>query len=135
MPATVVRFYQDADGTAPVVEFLEDLRRKNKRKALAKCAALIQLLAEKGHELRRPVSDMLRDGIRELRAHDGTVQYRILYSYHGSNVAILAHALTKEGKVPDKEIDRAVERMKAFNRRELHDVEADHLALAGDRLE
>ena len=71
-------------------------------------------LAELGHELRRPEADLLRDGIYELRARDGRVNYRVLYFFHGRNVAILAHALTKEDQVPKTDIDRAVRRKAAF---------------------
>ena len=57
---------------------------------------------------------MLRDGIYELRARLGTVNYRILYFFHGRNVAVLAHAITKENEIPVGEINRAVERKRAF---------------------
>lgn len=67
-----------------------------------------------GHELRRPAADILRDGIYELRAKQGHVQYRLLYFFHGRNVAILAHGLTKEDKVPDADIERAVKRRRLF---------------------
>ena len=67
-----------------------------------------------GHELRRPEADLLQDGIYELRARDGRVNYRILYFFHGQNIAILAHALTKEDKVPKSDIERAVTRKAAF---------------------
>jgi len=63
---------------------------------------------ELGHELRRPEADLLRDGIYELRARLGTVNYRILYFFHGRNVAVLAHAITKENEIPVVEINRAV---------------------------
>jgi ribosome-binding protein aMBF1 (putative translation factor) len=61
--------------------------------------ARIRRLAEAGRELRRPEADYLRGGIYELRARRGHVNYRILYFFHGQNVAILAHALTKEGAI------------------------------------
>ncbi len=83
-------------------------------KAFAKCIAKIRLLALFGHELRRPDADYLRDGIYELRAKKGRVNYRILYFFHGRNVAILAHGLTKEKKVPNADIDRALARKKRF---------------------
>ena len=54
------------------------------------------LLAESGYELRRPAADYLQDGIYELRAKHRNRQYRILYFFHGQNLAILAHAITKE---------------------------------------
>ncbi len=108
MPVAAVRFYIDRAGRAPVLEWLRDLRRTD-RKAFAKCVARIHRLAALGHELRRPDADYLRDGIYELRARKGRVNYRILYFFHGQNVALLTHAITKEAQVPAVEIDRAVE--------------------------
>ena len=64
--------------------------------------------------LRRPAADYLRDGIYELRAKQGHVQYRLLYFFHGRQVAILAHALTKEDEVPEADIERAIKRKKLF---------------------
>jgi phage-related protein len=113
MPKTQVLFYQDADGCAPVVEWLEALRKMDSH-AYAKCAAVIERLEEVGHELRRPTADLLRDGIRELRAKKGHVNYRILYFFHGQKAAVLAHALTKEDVVPRADIERALRRKAAF---------------------
>ena len=67
-----------------------------------------------GHELRRPAADYLRDEIYELRAKQGHVQYRLLYFFHGREVVVLAHALTKEDEVPRTDIERAIKRMKLF---------------------
>lgn len=113
MPATEVFFYQDEPGDAPVVAWLRKLRRLN-REVYAKCVAVIQRLEENGHELRRPAADYLRDGIYELRVKRGHVNYRMLYFFHGRNVAVLTHALTKEDKVLDADIGKAVERKKRF---------------------
>lgn len=107
MPGTRLIFFKDDDGAVPVRDWLLQLRRRQ-RQAFAKCVVRIRRLAEMGHELRRPEADLLRDGIYELRARQGRVNYRILYFFHGQNVAILAHALTKEDKVPKADIDRAV---------------------------
>jgi phage-related protein len=74
----------------------------------------IQRLAEEGHALRRPEADYLRDGIYELRARQGHVNYRILYFFHGQDMIILAHGMTKENEVPDAEIERARRRKGAF---------------------
>jgi phage-related protein len=71
-------------------------------------------LAELGHELRRPEGDYLRDGIYELRARKGRVNYRILYFFHGRNVAILTHAITKQKQLPAIEIDRAIARKRQY---------------------
>ena len=67
-----------------------------------------------GHELRRPEADYLRDGVYELRARLGRVNYRILYFFHGANVAVLAHAITKEADVPAVDINRAIERRRRY---------------------
>ena len=44
------------------------------------------------------------------------MNYRTLYFFHGQQVAILAHALTKEGKIPEADIERACRRKEAFTR-------------------
>jgi phage-related protein len=113
MPRTQVIFYREKEGKAPVVDWLADLMKTNV-KAWANCRAKIEMLAQFGHELRRPAADFLRDGIYELRAKQGHVQYRMLYFFHGRNVAILAHGLTKEDEVPDVDIERAIARKKLF---------------------
>ena len=51
---------------------------------------------------------------QDLRMRKGRVNYRILYFFHGRNLAILGHALTKEDKVSKADIERAVRRKKAF---------------------
>ena len=113
MPMTEVVFYQEVDGHSPVVEWLRELSTLDAA-AYAKCAAVIERLAAEGHALRRPTADLLRDGIHELRARKGRVNYRILYFFHGRNVAILAHGITKEAEVPKIEIERALRRKMAF---------------------
>ncbi|HEY8746942.1 MAG TPA: type II toxin-antitoxin system RelE/ParE family toxin [Tepidisphaeraceae bacterium] len=80
-------------------------------------AAKIRLLGMFCQELRRPHVDYLRDGIYELRAKERTVQYRILFFYHGRNAVILAHALTKEKTVPDRDIERAKERKRRYEQK------------------
>ena len=113
MPQTEVVFYRDEDGTVPVLAWLEALAAKN-RQAVAACIAKLRLLEAFGHELRRPNADYLRDGIYELRARRANVNYRMLYFYHGQNVAVLAHSLTKEKRVPPAGIDRAIERKRRY---------------------
>jgi phage-related protein len=115
LPQTRIIFYQDEPGRTPVVEWLRTLRRTD-RLAYAKCVARIRRLAVAGYELRWPEADFLREDIRELRAKKGRVQYRILYFFHGQNTAVLDHAITKEGQIPDADIERAIKRKKTFER-------------------
>ncbi|MDA7980769.1 MAG: type II toxin-antitoxin system RelE/ParE family toxin [Pirellulales bacterium] len=113
MPHTEVCFFKDDDGSVPVLEFIEELAKRD-RKVARKCVARIEALQEFGHELRRPLADILRDGIYELRIRVGRVNYRLLYFFHGQHAAVLAHALTKEKEVPNRDIERAIERMERF---------------------
>ena len=115
MPRTTVVFYQEAPRDVPVLDWLRELQRTDRR-GYAKCVARIQRLAAMGHELRRPEADLLRDGIRELRARRGRINYRILYFFHGRHVVVLACGLTKESRVPNAEIDRALRRRAAFEK-------------------
>ena len=140
MPRTEVVFYRDDDGTVPVLDWLSGLSLK----ARLKCLVRIERLRELGYDLRRPEADFLRDGVYELRVSLNHVQYRILYSFHTKTdadrsegpktargvgqasapgqgqpvvrrtVAVLAHGLVKEDKVPGEEIDRALARMRKF---------------------
>jgi len=64
----------------------------------------------------------LGDGLHELRAKHGRVNYRILYFFHGRNVAVLAHALTKEKGIPEIDIDRAM-----YRKRRLEADPATHI--------
>lgn len=62
MPQTETVFFEDDDGTAPLLEWLDEQDRKVQDKCLAK----IDRLEELGYELCRPEADYLRDGIYEL---------------------------------------------------------------------
>jgi len=116
VPQAKLVFFKEASGKAPVIEWLKELRRRD-RKVYGKCLAAIELLAELGHELRRPAGDYLRDGIHELRPKSGRVNYRILYFFHGKNVAVLASGLTKEAEIPQGEIERALARKRLFEQK------------------
>ena len=113
MPQTGVFFYQEKDGTVPVHAWLRELAANN-RKAAAACIAKLKMLQTFGHELRRPSADFLREGIYELRVRRGRVNYRVLYFFHGQNVAVLAAGLVKEKKVPPAEIQRAIDRKRRY---------------------
>jgi phage-related protein len=107
---TEVVFYQEDDGSVPLLEWLDRLPAK----AQAKCLARLKRLEDLGHELRRPEADYLRDGIHELRAILGGVHYRILYFFHRNIAAVVSHGITKEQRVPPREIERAIERKTRF---------------------
>ncbi len=74
----------------------------------------IERLKALGHGLRRPEADYLRDGIYELRFGFRSMNYRILYFFHGRVAAVLAHGLVNEREVPPREIEEAVQRKRKF---------------------
>ncbi|MDY0166185.1 MAG: type II toxin-antitoxin system RelE/ParE family toxin [Thermoguttaceae bacterium] len=114
MPKTDVVFFADDNGSAPLLDWLDN----QERKVQDKCLVWIERLEEHGHELRRPAADYLRDGIYELRVRHRSVNYRMLYFFH-NQMAVVSHGLTKENIVPDRDIDLALSRSMQFK----HDPE------------
>src|SRR5208283_3073153 len=98
------------DGTVPLLQWLDGTDKKVR----AKCIVCIERLQQEGHALRRPECDYLRDGIYELRARFGNIQYRMLYFFHGNMAAVVSHGLVKEKAVPPIEIERAILRRQRF---------------------
>jgi len=114
---TRVIFYQEKDGTVPLLLWLDGLPEKIQ----LKCLGRIERLKQEGHALRRPEADFLRDKIYELRIGFQGINYRMLYFFHGNVAAVVSHGIVKEDKVPPKEIDKAIERMTKFQRNpEMH---------------
>lgn len=103
-------FYKEEDGTCPVLEFLAGEPVRVQQQARVRIA----LLKERGHKARRPFVEYLGDELYELRWHTGRVQYRILYFFHGQKAVVLAHALTKEDKIPLADRNRALQRKSLF---------------------
>lgn len=114
MPKTTVVFFKDADGGVPVKEWLVSSVAARDGRALVKCKARLKYLRDNGTECRRPYADYLRDGIYELRVEFGGVNYRMLYFFAGHTVAVAAAGLTKEAKVPDKDIELTKRRKQLF---------------------
>lgn len=109
MPQTTVIFFAETNGTAPLLNWMDGLTSK----VQDKCIVKIERLGEMGYELRRPEADLLRNGIYELRIAYRSIQYRILYFFHG-NMAIISHGLIKEREVSDKDIELALKRLEMF---------------------
>ena len=104
MPQTDIVIYQESEDDVPLINWLASLPED----ARSKCRARIVHLGETGYELRRPAADYLRDGIYELRIGLKGKNYRILYTFIGQQIVLLTHGIVKEGRVPSKEIDKAI---------------------------
>lgn len=111
-----VEFYQSPDGKEPVADFLDSLDNKMK----AKLIGLLELLEEKGIELRKPYSSHLEDGIFELRCIQGNNLTRVLYFFFvGKRIIVTNGLIKKTQKTPRKEIELAKLRRNDWITREL----------------
>jgi hypothetical protein len=107
MSDKTVVFFRER-GKVPVLDWIDGLKDSVAGKAVAR----IRMLADCGEGLRRPIAAPLRDGIHELRWQQQRVQYRILYAFHGTTIAVLLAGTTKKQKTP--QIDLAVKRFEQF---------------------
>lgn len=114
MPKTSVVFFKDTDGSVPTLVWIDEVVAKRDRRAVAKLQARINMLRVDGRDLRRPVADVLTNGIYELRSEFGRVNYRLLYFFVGSTAAVVSHGCTKESNVPPAEIELARKRKELF---------------------
>jgi hypothetical protein len=111
MPRTEVLIFADKEGVPLVLKWMDQLPDKVQEK----CIAFVQLLAASGHELRRPHSDYLRNGIYELRINRGGINYRLLYFFHEGR-AVLSNGLKKEAEVPTLAIEHAIQNKLLFSK-------------------
>jgi phage-related protein len=143
MPSTEVVFYRDDDGTVPVLDWLGGLSRKARLKCLVRIERLRELeydlrrpeadlLRDGVYELRVSLNHIQYRILYSFHTHTesdadrsegpktvkrGSVKPRPKDSGQPvvrRTVAVLAHGLVKEDKVPNEEIDRALARMRKF---------------------
>lgn len=115
MAQVTIHFYREENGSVPFEQWLEDLAKRN-TKAYKKCLTYLKHLQREGHELKRPTSATLRDGIHELRPTYQGVNYRILYGFAGQALVVVSHGITKQKRVPPAEIEKAVVRLAKYKR-------------------
>ena len=107
-------FYTNAQSDSPIDDFLDSLDKKSR----AKVAVYLSLLEEYGPHLRRPYADIVRRKIRELRIHQSSNQYRILYFFHLRDQIVLVHAFSKKTQqLKEKDIELAEKRMEDWLQR------------------
>ena len=109
-----LELYSTEDGKEPVAEFLDSLDDKMN----AKLVGLMELLEEKGNELREPYSASLGDGIFELRCKLGSNITRALYFFYaGRHIVVTNGFIKKTKKAPQSEIKLAKQRRKDWLKR------------------
>jgi len=98
-----VYYFIDEDGSNPVKDYIDSLTDKEQ----AKVYAYIAELRNQGNNLRRPMTDYLKDGIYELRPRNN----RIFYFFYLRDRAVLVHAIKKHvRKIPEQDLKICVKR-------------------------
>jgi len=111
LPKVDVVAFQEADGRAPLLSWIDDLVPL----ARAKCLVRLARLAELGHELRRPEADHLGEGLYELGVKHQRVNLRMLYFFHGECAVVVSHGFRKQrSSVPQSELALARWRRRLF---------------------
>lgn len=107
-------YFETRRKEVPVLHFLN----KQNTKAQTKILKQISLLSQEGQKLSRPYADYLRDGIYELRVKFSPNEYRVLYFFVVKETIVLTHGFIKKSdKVPEIEIERAINYKLEFERR------------------
>lgn len=106
-----VEFYEREDGDTPVENFLNSLDIKMRNKILM----ILNVLQEKGNQLREPYSKHLEDGIFEVRGKVGSDIARVLYFFYYNGKIIVTNGFVKKTqKTPRKEIELAKKYRKEY---------------------
>lgn len=99
-----VEFYEKEDGDIPVEKFLNSLDIKMRNKILM----ILNVLQERGNQLREPYSKHLEDGIFEVRGKVGNDISRVLYFFYYNGKIIMTNGFIKKTqKTPKSEIELA----------------------------
>ena len=92
-----IYYFVDERGKKPVKEFIDSLPVKEQAKVFAYLVELLQ----QGHNLRRPITDYLSEGIYELRPKGN----RIFYFFFLKDSVVLVHAIRKKtARIPKDDL-------------------------------
>lgn len=96
-----VVFYEKLNGERPVEDFILSLDVKMRAKMLG----LLEILEDKGNQLREPYSKYLDDGIFEIRCKVGNDISRVLYFFYYNGKIVLTNGFVKKTqKTPSEQI-------------------------------
>jgi len=113
-----IEYYQKENGEIPVEDFLLSLNPKLRAKAYSD----IMLLKHLGINIRAPYSAPIKGdnykGLFELRTKFSSDITRIFYFLYDKNKFVLLHGFVKKAnKPPDRELERALNYKKDYERR------------------
>ena len=110
----LIHLYRSPSGAVPVEEFLSEMPKKDRAKAMG----AVNYLAQEGPSLRRPQAAHVVGKLWELRVSLGRNEYRILYFFMMGGVIVLAHAFHKKTEaIPAREIEVAEARRRDYEAR------------------
>ena len=92
-------------------EFIENLEQST----IAKVLRIIDLLEEFGGKLGMPYAKKIRIDVFELRIR-GKQEVRILYGFHKGKIVLLHGFVKKSQKIPPKEIQTALTKLRYLDR-------------------
>lgn len=99
-------FFEDRDGNAPVLKWLDSQPDEVRGKLLA----AINKLQQHGPTLPFPYSSQIEGKMRELRTQMGKDKYRVLYFFDENRAGVLLHGFQKNTAAveeSDKKIGRS----------------------------
>lgn len=111
--------YEKENGEIPFLEYLQAIPPKLSAKTLRD----LDLLKEKGSELREPYTAPIEEGLFELRTKQGSNVSRALFFFIEGNRIIVTHGfLKKQNKTPRKEIEKGKQFKQDWLRRHENEV-------------
>jgi phage-related protein len=110
-----IEFYETAEGSCPVQEFLDALKASDPDDFAAVLAGLAMLRNRQYH--REPLSKAIGDGLFELR-HVGKLNTRVLWFFMKDRRIIAVHGIRNKGQaIPARDRQSALDRMHAWQKR------------------
>lgn len=104
-----VEFYETAEGRAPVLDFLEELRRSDPNDHTAIMRGLAKLRDRQHH--REPLSKALGGGLFELR-HVGKLNTRVFWFFMKGRRIVAVHGTRNKGQsISARDLETSHERM------------------------
>ena len=112
-------YFVDERGRSPVREFIDGLPLDEQ----AKVFAYIDELGKRGHNLRRPLADYVKEGIYELRPKSN----RLFYFFFLKENVVFVHAIKKKtNEIPEKDIALSLKRKKYIEKYRTNMVKEDN---------
>ncbi len=109
-----VVFYETAQGDRPAEEWL----RQQAAKVQARLARILDMLEERGTNVKEPYVSHLRGKLWEVRVEHQRVQHRLLYFPAPTRKFVVLHGFVKKTqKTPAREMDVAEARIRDYTGR------------------